>query len=119
MRHVATFGSLVKIRAWSSRTRQLVYEAVSYHRLPVASNQFPTWPNPRHFVRGAKRKSIVDLDTLPQGVLARDAESNALETEVGDEVVYPTVIQQVRNNMKKFDGCVVLTRVGGFYEVGW
>lgn len=30
---------------------------------------------------------------------------------------YPTVIQQARENMRKFDGCVVLTRVGSFYEL--
>lgn len=30
---------------------------------------------------------------------------------------YPTVIQQARNNMHKFENCVLLTRVGGFYEM--
>lgn len=30
---------------------------------------------------------------------------------------YPTVLQGVKNNMLKFDNCVILTRVGNFYEV--
>jgi DNA mismatch repair ATPase MutS len=30
---------------------------------------------------------------------------------------YPTVVLQARNNMNKFDNCVLLTRVGGFYEL--
>jgi len=30
---------------------------------------------------------------------------------------YPTVVLQARRNMQKFDKCVLLTRVGGFYEL--
>ena len=30
---------------------------------------------------------------------------------------YPTVVQQARNNINSFENCVVLTRVGSFYEV--
>jgi hypothetical protein len=30
---------------------------------------------------------------------------------------YPTVVLQARNNMNKYDNCVLLTRVGGFYEL--
>ena len=30
---------------------------------------------------------------------------------------YPTVVLQARNNMRKFENCVLLTRVGGFYEL--
>lgn len=30
---------------------------------------------------------------------------------------YPTVILQAQNNMRKFENCVLLTRVGGFYEM--
>lgn len=63
--------------------------------------------------RSAKTKSTVKLKDLPQG---------ALKLEPYDEVVddtprYPTVVQGHRNNMQKFKNCVVLTRVGGFYEV--
>jgi len=34
-----------------------------------------------------------------------------------EEKSYPTVIAQARTNMDKFANCVLLTRVGGFYEV--
>ena len=30
---------------------------------------------------------------------------------------YPTVVLEARNNINKFENCVVLTRVGSFYEV--
>lgn len=30
---------------------------------------------------------------------------------------YPTVVLQARRNMQKFENCVLLTRVGGFYEL--
>jgi hypothetical protein len=36
---------------------------------------------------------------------------------VNDVPQYPTVIQGARNNMVKFQNCVLLTRVGSFYEV--
>jgi hypothetical protein len=34
-----------------------------------------------------------------------------------DSPAYPTVLQQAKSNMLKFENCVVLTRVGGFYEL--
>ncbi|PHH60417.1 hypothetical protein CDD81_1695 [Ophiocordyceps australis] len=34
-----------------------------------------------------------------------------------DEPAYPTVLLQVRQNIIKFSNCVLLTRVGGFYEM--
>lgn len=34
-----------------------------------------------------------------------------------DAPAYPTVVQQARSNMRKFENCVLLTRVGGFYEL--
>ena len=65
----------------------------------------------------AKRKSTVRFEDLPQGRLSRD-EVIAEDKEKEDEgPSYPTVIQQARNNMRKFENCVVLTRVGGFYEL--
>lgn len=65
--------------------------------------------------RGAKSKTTVKSSELPQGVL--QSERLAAET-VEDGPSYPVVIQQARNNMQKFENCVLLTRVGGFYEVG-
>lgn len=34
-----------------------------------------------------------------------------------DGLALPTVLLQARNNMRKFESCVLLTRVGGFYEL--
>ncbi|KAL9121129.1 MAG: hypothetical protein Q9187_002311 [Circinaria calcarea] len=64
--------------------------------------------------RGVKSKATVLLDELPQGVLR--AESKPSSTS-DDGPAYPTVVQEARNNMRKFDNCVLLTRVGGFYEL--
>jgi len=61
--------------------------------------------------RGAKRKTILTLEELPQGTLPLDPLPSDLEP------TYPPVIQQARTNMDRFPICVVLTRVGGFYEV--
>ncbi|WQF77859.1 Putative DNA mismatch repair protein MutS, core [Colletotrichum destructivum] len=65
------------------------------------------------FARGKKTKSTVKLDDLPQGVLSLDP--RPVQDEEGP--AYPTVVLQARRNMQKFDNCVLLTRVGGFYEL--
>ena len=53
------------------------------------------------------------LDELPQGVVAPPLSQPPQE----DEPAYPTVVLQARRHMQKFDNCVLLTRVGGFYEL--
>lgn len=63
--------------------------------------------------RSAKTKSTVKLKDLPQGALKLES----YDKVVDDTLRYPTVVQGHRNNMQKFKNCVVLTRVGGFYEV--
>lgn len=50
---------------------------------------------------------------MHQGVL----NSDALPPQDDAEPEYPPLLQQVRNNMIKFSHCVLVTRVGGFYEV--
>ncbi|KAL8734204.1 MAG: hypothetical protein Q9166_001690 [cf. Caloplaca sp. 2 TL-2023] len=65
-------------------------------------------------IRGAKSKSTVKLEDLPQGPLEPIQE---IFEEKDDGPTYPTVVRQARNNMRKFDSCVVLTRVGSFYEL--
>ncbi|QKX54131.1 uncharacterized protein TRUGW13939_01215 [Talaromyces rugulosus] len=50
---------------------------------------------------------------LPQGALKLEAYNDGSD----DAPRYPTVVQGHRNNMEKFKNCVVLTRVGGFYEL--
>ena len=67
-----------------------------------------------HQVRGAKSSSIVKLKELPQGILMTDLEPLS---EPDNGPIYPTTIQQARTNMRKYESCVLLTRVGGFYEV--
>lgn len=68
---------------------------------------------PKIHTRGAKTKTTVKLKDLPQGVLKLEAYDDRLD----NAPQYPTVVQGHRNNMQKFQNCVVLTRVGGFYEV--
>ncbi|KAL7629337.1 MutS protein 1 [Parahypoxylon ruwenzoriense] len=87
-------------------------------------------------VRGKKRKSTVKLEDLPQGrigvelpPLPPSSSSSSSSSSVpksrtegkGDEddegPAYPTVVLQAHRNMRKFENCVLLTRVGGFYEL--
>lgn len=65
--------------------------------------------------RGKKTKTTIDLADLPQGPLKGEPALPAEEDEVGP--AYPTVVLQAKKNMVKFDNCVLLTRVGGFYEL--
>lgn len=71
---------------------------------------------PRHFLvtrlqnRGKKTKASLKLDDLPQGAIPLDP------LPLEDEVSYPVVVVQARSHMRKFENCVLLTRVGGFYE---
>ncbi|KAJ5510926.1 DNA mismatch repair protein MutS-like N-terminal [Penicillium expansum] len=53
------------------------------------------------------------LKDLPQGVLKLEA----YDDRVDEAPRYPTVVQGHRNNMQTFKNCVILTRVGGFYEL--
>lgn len=61
------------------------------------------------------KTKTVRLKEIPQGVLIPD-ESAVPPQQEEQKPAYPTVIQQHRQNMQKFDNCVLLTRVGGFYE---
>ncbi|KAM5442941.1 MutS protein 1 [Microsporum ferrugineum] len=63
--------------------------------------------------RGAKTKSAARLTDLAQGPL----ESKPLAPFIGDAPQYPTVVQGAKYNMQKFQNCVLLTRVGNFYEL--
>ncbi len=67
---------------------------------------------PRTPFRTAKTKASLKLDDLPQGAIALDS----IPVE-DDAPQYPTVVLQARTNMRKFENCVLLTRVGGFYEL--
>ena len=64
--------------------------------------------------RGGKTKTVVKANELPQGVLP------SLPPDPSDNAptkAYPIVLQQHLNNIRKFPDCVILTRVGDFYEL--
>ncbi|KID99988.1 MutS2 protein, partial [Metarhizium majus ARSEF 297] len=64
--------------------------------------------------RGAKTKTTIKLCDLPQGPIKSEFKP---PQEEENEPSYPTVVLQARRNMRKFDNCVLLTRVGSFYEL--
>lgn len=68
---------------------------------------------PLELRRSAKTKSTLKLKDLPQGVLKLEPYNDAAD----DTPRYPAAVQGHRNNMQKFRNCVVLTRIGSFYEV--
>ncbi|KAK4226129.1 muts protein 1 [Podospora fimiseda] len=68
-------------------------------------------------VRGKKTTTVVKLDDLPQGLIAPLEPLAPEPRDEDEEPAYPTVVLQARRNMQKFDNCVLLTRVGGFYEI--
>lgn len=65
-------------------------------------------------VRGARTKTIVRADSLLQGVLSPLPKD---ESDTTPSPTYPPVLQQHLNNIRKFSDCVVLTRIGNFYEM--
>ncbi|KAI9720423.1 MAG: hypothetical protein M1812_002929 [Candelaria pacifica] len=65
--------------------------------------------------RGKRTMTAAKLQDLPQGAIA--SQPIIPEERKDEPSVYPTVVQQAKNNMRKFDSCVLLTRVGGFYEL--
>ena len=82
---------------------------------------------PRDFphtqIRGKRTRTVVSLDDLPQGLVRADSLPAAsppgehAEAPAAAAPSYPTVVLQARRNMQRFDNCVLLTRVGGFYEL--
>ncbi|KAI0508381.1 muts domain V [Xylaria bambusicola] len=64
--------------------------------------------------RGKKTKSSVRLADLPQGLVSAEPLPD-VQDDGGP--AYPTVVLQARHNMQKFENCILLTRVGGFYEL--
>ncbi|KAI1501768.1 muts domain V-domain-containing protein [Biscogniauxia marginata] len=116
----------------SSRNQCLASTVPSYGRAPLCFSHPPDYLRRRRAlpslcalplavtgssiqVRGKKTKSSVRLDELPQGLLG--AAPLPEPDEEADGPAYPTVVLQARQNMQKFEKCVLLTRVGGFYEL--
>ncbi|KAI1820248.1 muts domain V [Xylaria intraflava] len=87
------------------------------------SNQRPRVPHPGLFStafqfggqRRGKTKSSFKLEDLPQALVKADPLPDLQDHD--GLPAYPTVILQARRNMQKFENCVLLTRVGGFYEI--
>lgn len=86
-------------------------------QLGIRVDLHPWWhlPTFRIQARCKKSKATVQPKDLPQGVLKPDNSFTDWKDEGSS--AYPTVVQQARNNMRTFSDCVLLTRVGGFYEV--
>ncbi|KAK5124323.1 hypothetical protein LTR85_002026 [Meristemomyces frigidus] len=74
----------------------------------------PTAVRSSIWTRGVKTRTVIKASSLPQGVLAP---LPPLEGDDAPTKSYPTVLQQHLNNVRKFSDCVVLTRVGDFYEM--
>ena len=90
----------------------LLFTPTALTPLLVTSILYPACP--KICTRGLKTRTTVRLDDLPQGLIPLEP----LPLEQDENVpVYPTVVQQARDHMRKFDNCVLLTRVGGFYEL--
>ncbi|KAG5950639.1 hypothetical protein E4U53_004694 [Claviceps sorghi] len=106
--------------------RRIVSLAARRHAAPpfAASGQ-PCWPvvaapgapASRAQIRGKKTTTTLKLSDLPQGPVPCQAQPVPGESDGHEEPAYPTVVLQARHNMRKFENCVLLTRVGGFYEL--
>ena len=64
--------------------------------------------------RAAKSVSSSNLRALAQKPLDG---LRPLGNENGKAAKYPTVVQEAYDNMQRYQDCVVLTKVGGFYEL--
>ena len=62
----------------------------------------------------AKTRSTLSLKALAQKPVILSAHQ---EDVVGRGGRYPAVIQEAYDNIQRFENCVVLTKVGGFYEL--
>lgn len=116
MRYVATHKSCLQVvRALVSKNVRIGFTERSVH---IKVRRWRPWQctysKIQIHIRGAKSRATVQLKDLPQGVLESE---HAVREKEDDGPAYPMMIQQARNNMRKFADCVLLTRVGGFYEV--
>jgi len=84
----------------------------------LSISSFASQPSCPSFVvtarRGAKTVTRRRVKELQQGSIPAEP-LPALVPD--DEPQLPVVLQGVKNNMARFENCVVLTRVGNFYEV--
>ncbi|EXJ80673.1 hypothetical protein A1O3_06957 [Capronia epimyces CBS 606.96] len=102
------------LRLLENIIRPSVRQRPQSQSLPLAAPPNPPWQSRGGQRRGAKTTTRKRLKELQQGAI----EAGSLpELDGDDEPQYPTVLQGARQNMAKFDNCVLLTRVGNFYEL--
>jgi DNA mismatch repair ATPase MutS len=112
MQAISKTSSLRDLRWLASIVRPSLL--VPFKPSKVLANPLKCIYMPMHNRRGAKTISRKKVKELQQGAIQADA-LDALPAD--DEPQYPTVLQGVRANMAKFENCVLLTRVGNFYEL--
>ncbi|QSZ29916.1 hypothetical protein DSL72_004434 [Monilinia vaccinii-corymbosi] len=109
-------GEVTKTAASSRRVRRAERLPQGLITLDSESSegQEPQVPSSSPSMGGKKGKKTKQSDEaqIHQGLLPLEP----LEIE-HEPPPYPTVIMQARSNMLKFENCVVVTRVGGFYEM--
>ncbi|RMZ75463.1 hypothetical protein DV738_g5444, partial [Chaetothyriales sp. CBS 135597] len=67
-------------------------------------------------VRGAKTVSKKKVKELQQGVIQADPLPEIEDDRLSTYPQYPPLLQGVRANMAKYPNCLLMTRVGNFYE---
>ena len=80
------------------------------------------WRSSREFIsqcmgRGVKTTTRKRVKDLQQGAIQAEPLTDFGEGNLSQQAQYPPVLQGVRENILKFPNCVVVTRVGNFYEV--
>ena len=72
------------------------------------------------FLRCERRSESFVLDQLPERVgppIGSSVSQSAVQPLENPEPEWPPLAQNVLANMQKYSACLLLTRVGGFYEV--
>jgi hypothetical protein len=67
--------------------------------------------------RGAKTTTKRKIKDLHQGAIEADPLPDLEDDSTSFQPQYPPVLQGVRENTLKYPDCVIITRVGNFYEV--
>lgn len=113
MCHALKHNHKILISLFQSRYQSSLQTALVRQSWPIGVQPW-LQVNPRIQYRRAKSSATKKLDEL----LPRAHDSKVPPEDGQDDgPSYPAVVQQACNNMQKFQDCVVLTRVGSFYEV--
>ncbi|KAG0650690.1 hypothetical protein D0Z07_2435 [Hyphodiscus hymeniophilus] len=103
----------LRVAASCPATPSFLFRCAAGHLELIAHRTLPHHSSiPRPQNRGKTTKSTVTLDAPLQVATALAP----LPSE-DEGPAYPTVVLQARSHMLKFENCVLLTRVGGFYEL--